>query len=191
MVAITVALVVPPHIFIERYALPSIGGFALLTSLLAGSFARRRPVLGVAFVLPAFLLFAFVMTHGHKGFQNPLQQNRMVLSALKRGPLVVNNFLPFLQLWYYAPEDMKSRLLYLSDEDSSLKYSHIDDTMLPLRKYGVPVVRYDQFATPGKDFFLYFTPGYGWVPEKVLADGGSIEIVDWSQGNALLHIRTK
>jgi Dolichyl-phosphate-mannose-protein mannosyltransferase len=189
--AITVALVVPPHVFIDRYALPSIGGFALLTSLLAGEFAGRRPVLGVGFVLPAFLIFGFVMSHGHAHFQNPFQQEPMLVSALERGPVVVNNYVSYLRFWYYAPEEEKPRLLYLSDEDSSVKYSRIDDIMLPLQKYGVPVLSYKEFAAPGKDFFLYFTPGFGWVPEKALDDGGSVEVVEWSQGNALLHIRLK
>jgi hypothetical protein len=191
VVAITVALVVPPHVFVDRYALPSIGGFALLASLLGWHFGGGRTVPGALFVLPAFLLFAFVMTHGHQDFQNPFQQQRLLASALERGPVAVNNYVSYLQLWNYAPEPQKRRLLYLSDEDSSVKYSGIDDIMGPLRNYGVPVVGYREVAVPGRDFFLYFTPGYGWVPEKALADGDSVEVVEWSQGSALLHIRTK
>jgi hypothetical protein len=189
--AITLAIVVPPHIFTDRYALLSIGGFALLTSLVAARFAGRRSTLGLAFALPAVGLFLMAMAHGRSPLQNPLQKEPLLQAALERGPVVINDYVAYLQLWYYAPDTVKPRLLYLSDEDSAVRFSNIDDIMQPLRKYGVPIVNYRDFATPQKDFFLYYAPGFGWVPEKALADGGRVEVAGWAQGKALLHIWLK
>lgn len=190
--AVTVALAVPPHLFTDRYALPSIGGFALLTSLLAANFAKAKPVLGIAFLLPALALFAVDMVHPRQPFQNPLQKEPLLAAALERGPVVVDDYAAFLQFWYYAPEALKPRLLYLSDQDASVEFSHIDDIMQPFQKYGVPVVKYNDFDTPGKDFLLYYTTGVGWVTEKVLADGGNIQLVGWNHGDkALFHIQLR
>jgi len=188
--AITLALIVPPHSFFDRYALPSIGGFALTTVFLADHFAGERRALGMAFAFPVFLLFLFTMTHGRR-LENPFQEEPILTAAIKQAPVVVNNYVSYLQLWYYAPEDVRSRLLYLSDEGSSVKYSHIDDIMQPFQKFGVPVVNYAEFATSGKEFFLYFTAGLGWVPDRVLEDGGSVQVVNWAQGKALLQLRVK
>jgi hypothetical protein len=56
----------------------------------------------------------------------------------------------------------------------------------------VPVVKYNDFDTPGKDFLLYYTTGVGWVTEKVLADGGNIQLVGWNHGDkALFHIQLR
>jgi hypothetical protein len=189
--AITLALMVPPHLFVDRYALPAIGGFALITSFVAAYFAGNRLVPGIAFALPVFLLFLFVMAQGRRPLENPFQKEPLLAAALQRGPVVVNDYVSYLQLWYYAPVDERSRLLYLTDQDSAVKYSHIDDIMRPFRKFGVPVVNYGDFATPGKEFLLFFTRGFGWVPERVLEDGGSARVVNWAQGKALLELRVK
>ena len=190
--AITLALAVPPHIFTGRYALPSIGGFALLTSLLAANFAKAKPVLGMAFLLPALALFAVDMVHPRQPFQNPLQKEPLLAEALEHGPVVVDDYAAFVQFWYYAPEALKPRLLYLSDQDASVEFSHIDDIMQPFQKYGLPVVKYKDFATPGKDFLLYYTTGVGWVTQKVLADGGNIQLVSWNHSDkALFHIQLR
>ncbi len=183
---ITLALIVPPHIFFWRYALPSITGFALLPCLLAAQYAgeRLRPVLGPALVVPTFLLFAYGMTLG-RPLRNPFLQEPLLVEGLKRGPVAVSNFVSYLQLWYYAPENLKSRLIYLTDEDASVKYLHFEDRMEIFRRFGVPVIPYKDFAVPGKQFFVYFTPGFGWLPEKLLDDGIRLQVVKRNPGDAL------
>lgn len=188
--AITLALAVPPHIFVDRYAIPAIGGFALLASLLAARFAAGRSAIGITFLVAAILPFAFDLNK-RPTFRNPLSQEPMLEQALRSGPVVVNDFVTLLQFWYYAPEELKPRLLYLSDQDSAMAFSHLDDRAEPYRKFGVPIIDYAGFATPGKEFPIYFTGGFGWVPEKVLHDGGTLTVVQWDQGKTLLRARLK
>jgi Dolichyl-phosphate-mannose-protein mannosyltransferase len=188
--AITIALAVPPHVFADRYAILAIGGFALLIAFLAARFGGERSVIGISLLLGAILPFAFDLTHG-RPFKNPLNQEPLLQQALENGPVVVNSDVEFLQFWYYAPEELKPRLLYLSDEASALEFSNLDDHSLRLRKFGLPVVPYNDFAGPQKEFLLYFTAGYGWIPEKVLHDGGTLEVVKWDHGKALLRARLK
>ncbi len=182
---VTLALVAPPHIFHYRYVMPAIGGFALLISFLAAQVARKRSAIGLAIAVPAFVVFAFHFTH-IRSFENPLDHEPLLLNALQNGPVVINDAVAFLQYWHYAPEDLKPRLLYLFDERASLRYSHNDDRMLPFAKFGVPVLEYKDFAVPGKEFLLYFHPGFGWVPEQVLDDGGTLQTLKWDQGRAVL-----
>jgi hypothetical protein len=189
--AITLAIIVPPHMFVERYALLSIGGFALDTAFLAAHFAGKRLALGMAVAIPVVLIFLFGMTSGRRPLVNPLQKEPLLRAALERGPVVVNDYVSYVQFWYYAPVELRPRLLYLSDEDSSVKYSRIDDIMQLFQRYGVPVINYSDFATPGKEFLLYYTPGFGWVPEKVVDDGASVQVLEWASGKALLQIRLK
>jgi hypothetical protein len=191
LAAITLAMLVPPHIFTDRYALPSIGGFALITALLGGRCAGRRSTLGVAFALPALACFALSMAHGRAPLQNPFEREPLLVAALKNDIVAVRNPVSYLQLWYYAPPEMKSRLLYITDENSSVKYLHVDEGMLPFRKFGAPVVSYDDFAAPGKEFLVYSTPDPGWLPEKILDEGGSVRVVALSEGKALLRVRLK
>jgi hypothetical protein len=189
---ITLAIMLPPHVFHFRYALPSIAGFALLPCLLAAQCAggRLTVALGPALVIPAFLVFAHNMTLG-RPLQTPLQQQPLLTEGLKQGPVAVSNLVAYLQLWYYAPENMKSRILYLTDEESSAKYLHHEDRMEVYRRFGVPVVPYKDFVVSGKEFFLYFIPGINWLPEKLLDDGSSLQVIKWDQGNALFLVHVK
>jgi hypothetical protein len=182
---ITLALVLPPHIFHYRYVIPSIGGFALLVSFLVAQAAGKRSAIGMAFAVPAFLVFGFHLIHVYP-FQNPLDREPLLRDALQDGPVVINDYVAYLQFWYYAPENLKPRLLYLSDEESSVKYSHCDDVMGPVAQFVPSVLRYKDFAVPGREFMLYFNPGFGWVPEKVLDDGGTLQALKWDQGRAVL-----
>ncbi len=188
--AITVALAVPPHVFVDRYAIVSIGGFALLTSFLSAYFAGGRSIIGVMFLLGALLPFTFDMTKA-RPFKNPVVQESLFGRALRDGPVVVNNFEPFLQFWYYAPEELKPHVLYLLSETAAMEYFHLDDHSGALRKFGVPIVDYDSFKAPGKEFFVYFTGGFDWVPEKVLHDGDTVSVVEWNGARALLRARLK
>jgi len=188
--AITLALVVPPHIFVDRYAIVAIGGFALLTSFLGAHFAGGRSAIGVVFLLGALLPFMFDLTKA-RPFKNPLYQEPVLVRALQNGPVIVNNEMRHWQFWYYAPEELRPNLIYLLDEAAAMEYFHVDDHAGAFRGLGMRIVDYNTFATPGKSFLLYFTGSLDWVPEKVLHDGGTMSVVEWNQGNALLRARLK
>ena len=191
-VAITLALLLPPHIFTTRYALLSIAGFALLPCLLGASRGGRlSAALGPALAVPAFLFFVLSVTDERRPLRNPLEQEPLLVDALKRGAVAVSNPVLYLQLWYYAPNKAKSRLLYLADEQSSLKYAHIDEEYEHFRKFGVPVIPYKDFAVSGKEFFVYYSPGFGWLPEKLLDDGNSVQAMRWDQGKALFLVHVQ
>ncbi|HUO28660.1 MAG TPA: hypothetical protein VMU80_05565, partial [Bryobacteraceae bacterium] len=150
---VSIALAAPPHMFTWRYAIPVIGGFALLVSLLAARFTNRRSALGLVLVLAALAAFADQMDQP-RSFPNPFQAHG-VKQQLERGPIVIDeDLLTYLQLWYYTPDRLKPHLLFLWLEPR-VKFTLNGPFVTEFPKVGVPVLSYDSFALPGKEFQMY------------------------------------
>jgi hypothetical protein len=99
-------------------------------------------------------------------------------------------------MWYYAPEPLKSRLRFLADNDSALKYmgfDTIDGGIRVLRSWSsVPVVEYQSFASPGREFLVYQnTLRPGWFISKAVDDGATVEIRKYQGSRALIRVRLK
>jgi hypothetical protein len=189
---VTVGLAVPPHFFIERYAVLVIAGPALLVPMLVSRLTGGRPAAGAALAIAALVPFLGELAQV-RGFTNPLAKELMLVEALRSGPVVVDDGIRFLQLWYYAPPELKSRLLYVGDIPSSVRYLGIETIDLNLfaaaRVRTLPVISYGDFAAPGKEFLMYVTGGAGWMAPKVIAEGGALEVVDWRRDRALVRVR--
>lgn len=176
--AVTGALIVPPHIFVDRYLALSTAGFALLLTFAAARSAGRRASVGGICAIAALAPFLFHFTQIHfRPAGNPFLGADLLQEALEKqkGPVVVSNYISFVELWYYAPDDVKPRLLCLDDEKSAVRFRHLDDVAgESLRAIGVPFHPYGQFATSGKEFPIYFA-GWSWITKKVVADGGTLQ----------------
>jgi len=193
MVAITGALMVPPHIYVDRYLALSTTGFALLATFAAARWAERRAAIGVLCALAALAPFLFHFTQIHNRPRNPFLKSRLLRDTLasQDGPVVISNYISFVELWYYAPDEVKPRLLCLDDEKSAVKYRHMDDVAgASLSAIGVPFHPYQEFATPGKQFLIYFA-GWSWITSKVLEDGGTLEALFGSPHAVVLRARIK
>jgi hypothetical protein len=99
-------------------------------------------------------------------------------------------------MWHYAPEPLKSRLLFLADDEAALKYmgfDTIDGGIRVLRGWSsAGVVEYRNFASPGREFFVYQnTARPGWVIPKVAADGATVEVRKYAGFRALMRVRLK
>jgi hypothetical protein len=175
--AITSALVIPPHIYVDRYLAPSTTGFALLATFAAAHYAGRRAAIGIICAIAALspFLFHFTQIRGRAG--SPFLYARVLRQALatQAEPIVISNYISCVELWYYAPDDLKPRLLGLFDEQSSVRYRRMDDVAGDsLRALGVPFYSYREFATSGKQFLIYFVD-WSWMTNQVLEDGGTLE----------------
>ncbi len=183
MAAITGALLIPPHIFVDRYLALSTAGFALLATFAAAHWSGRRSAIGIACAIAALAPFLFHFTQIRRLHTNgPYVRARLLRKELEThdDPVVVSNYIAFLELWYYAPDNIKPRILCLDDEKAAVKYRHMDDVAAhSLRDIGVPFHPYREFATSGKQFVIYFV-GWSWMTNKILEDGGSVEWLDAS-----------
>jgi hypothetical protein len=189
MVFITGALAIPPHIYVDRYLALSTVGFTLLIVFSAARWARQRAAIGIICAIAALapFFFHFTQIHRHRA-RNPFLNARVLRKALETQdePIVISNYISFLELWYYAPDELKPRLLCLDDENSAVKYRHMDDIAASsFRAIGVPFFPYREFATPGKQFLIYFVD-WGWMTAKVQEDGGTLESLDTSNRHGLL-----
>lgn len=184
MLAITGALLIPPHIYVDRYLAPSTAGFTLLATFAAARWAGQRSALGIACFIAALapFLFHFTQIHRHP-LRDPYTRARLLREELEtqNEPVVVSNYIAFLEIWYYAPQNVKPRLLCLDDENAAVKFRHMDDVAGDsLRDIGVPFYSYREFATSGKQFVIYFV-GWSWMTSKILEDGGTLEWLDASE----------
>lgn len=179
--AVSMALALPPHAFSNRYAATAAAGYALLGSFLASRIAGRRSAAGLACALAALAPFAYLMTQPDH-FYSPFQRLPGLEQRLQAGPVVMEDLIGYLEIWYYTPEQLKPRLILLRGSPSG-------KTIFPVREFaklGVPVVAYKDFALPGRDF-LFYSSRKGGLRKRIIEDGGTLEIVESSQRHVLLR----
>lgn len=148
-------------------------GAALLAaqaSFRLGGGAGRWKVLPVAALLLVFLLQQATLAPFWRARPWTRYQVARVLTAAQGQPkpIVVGQLIPFLQLLYYAPEDLRGRLHYLVDVDLAGRYGDAS-TDVALRELGhwadLPLEDYAAFAARESSFLVYdwgFEPG-GWL----------------------------
>ena len=184
LAVVSIALAVPPHAFWPRYAAPAIAGYALLASFLAAQFAGKRASIGVVCVLAALAPFLYFMTHPVR-FENPFRRVRGLQQQLQDGPVVVEDLLFYMKIWYYTPDPLKPRLLFLAGK-------HVKGPGAArsgeFAKLGVPVVPYNDFALPGKDFLFYSDVGRrSRLQKKIVDGGGTVETLARSGQHILMR----
>jgi hypothetical protein len=108
--------------------------------------------------------------------------------------VVLTDGLLFLKLWYYAPEDVKQRLVYLADPDAAVAHGGwptLDGELLYLRRHRpIWVAKYGEFVKRRKQFLIYFDAERpAWQLSQILADGGVLEIVQRNETRSLMRAR--
>ena len=97
-------------------------------------------------------------------------------------------------MWYYAPADVKSHLLFLANEEAAVKYMGFETIDQGLRVLipwsSIQLEEYSKFATPGREFLVYQTSMRpGWLLSKVVDDGATAEIQKQSAYRSLVRVR--
>jgi hypothetical protein len=168
------------HMFSERYALMGLAGFCLLTPMVAAEFFGRRGAGGIVLLgVLAWGATIRLVDYAPKG--NPFAGEPLLMEALEQGPVVIADGQLYMQMWQYAPERLKARMLFLADDAAAVKYmgfETIDGGIRALIAWApVQVKEYAEFARPGREFLVYqnaLRPG--WVLSRVVADGASVTI---------------
>lgn len=194
LVAVAAALLVT-HMFTMRYALIALAGFSFLAPMVAAHMFGGRALPGFLLMAALAVGFAYVSIEVPPA-RNPFDNEPLLREALQQGPVVVPDGQLFLQMWHYAPDPLKSRLLFLADNDAALKYmgfETIDGGIRVLRDWSsVDVEEYQTFARPGREFFVYQnTLRPGWLISKVVDDGATVEVRKYAGFRELMRVRLK
>lgn len=183
------------HAYSDRYGIFAMAGFAFLLPMLLAYWTRGRAL--PALLLAIACLEPLVMsTLESPAPNNPYQEEPLLHAALERGPVVIADGEMFLRLWYYAPERLKSHLLYLSARGPAVKYmgfATIDQALLPLRRWApLNVIEYQRFSPPGGEFLAYQnTTRPGWVLFQALEEGATVQVLSGNMERELLRIHRR
>jgi hypothetical protein len=183
------------HMFTPRYVVFALAGIAFLVPMVAAHLLEGRTLFG--FLLAAIMLASLgFVTIDIPAPRNPFIEEPILRKALETEPVVISDGQLFLQMWQYAPEPLKSRLLFLADADAAIQYmgfDTIDTGILALRPWApVKVVEYRNFFAPGREFLVYrnlLRPE--WLLAKVMKDGGSARVEEFNNRRELLRVRFK
>ncbi|HWB83405.1 MAG TPA: glycosyltransferase family 39 protein [Bryobacteraceae bacterium] len=182
------------HTFTPRYAEMALAGFALLAPIAVAYGAGGRALPGFLLMLAAAVGLGIVTLGDLEAPRNPFDGEPILRQALTDGPVVIPDGQLFLQMWYYAPQSLKPRLLFLADSAAAVRYmgfDTIDDGIMVLRPWArISAMEYSRFATPGREFLVYQnTLRPAWLLQKIVADGGSAEIRKISTIRELVRVR--
>jgi 4-amino-4-deoxy-L-arabinose transferase-like glycosyltransferase len=173
--------------FVDRYFLPAVLGFSVLVAFALYSLPRGRALIGTTLIL--FLCSWFIVMQLHafgknRQAANDLQEMVQLLrtEADNNLPIVASEPHIFMQLAYYAPVDVSSRLVYLADPDLSLRHlghNSVDRGMQDLIKpwFHLRVEEYRPYIASHRQFLVYGNLEWlEWLVDQLRSDNMRIEL---------------
>ncbi len=151
------------HVFVERYVVFAAVGLAVAVPLLAWSMLPPEGIgdwVGtaiVAFVFGSLVSQAIADRHP---LTSPLSSRPVLVDMLKGSfPLAMTGGVAYLEMWYYASEETRSRAVYLADPRGQRRDTGSDTAdrnYLALARWSpVPAVPVGEFVKTHKRFWLY------------------------------------
>jgi hypothetical protein len=191
--AIGVPLSFLAGIFVWRYVLPAVAGLTIFLILGMCRILRGDLLAGSLLVVSFFGWFGYksvttirIQAAENGGLRIPLAQPLLRSSwvrELERStlPVAVVPAVFFLKLQHYAPEPLRSRLIYPVSEKLALKYEGIytgETNLLQFsRRVPIHIAEYRGFARENKHFLLCAeTTNPTWLIEKLIDDGARLEL---------------
>lgn len=173
-------------VFVPRYALPGIVGLGLGAAFVVPRDTWAQLAVAVALCVSTLELLAPVAT-----VPNPVETRPLLVDALRSpGPTAITGGLTFLQLWYYADPQQKSRLVYLTDAASARRYTRSDTTdrgLLALSRWtAVNAMPFEVFTQQHRQFRLY-AYGSGWLLDRLRDSNASLEELE-TEASARLYV---
>lgn len=169
-------------IFTPRYALPATIGFALSLTLAP---VRRRNFAALGLILCILVTGFFVARQVRTTSRMLQQEHSPIPEGLARtlthydGAIAVNNPHTYLQIAYYLPPDLQSRVYYVAGPEHSRRYSGHDDDdrslMLLSRWAPINVMPLEAFLEQHTHFLVLGNETDGWLLPKLQNAGVPME----------------
>jgi hypothetical protein len=180
--------------YVERHAFVSIIGLAAAFGLLAFANSRGNTLLGTVFVVILFAWFGMKSVSSFRTFvaerhaplgkpANPFGGSNWVSVARNNNlPIVVSNSVFFMEVRYYAPEDISRRVVYLADTALARHYDGMNtgDKLLLVYKQlqWQPVEPYQSFVGKNPHFLLCLSLAQpSWLLSKLIESGASLDLL--------------
>jgi Dolichyl-phosphate-mannose-protein mannosyltransferase len=174
------------HVFVNRYALVSVLGISLLPALILQRLPRGRAVLGLGYLVLVSVWFTLAQRHTLSALDDDVRSTTLAVALLRAThddlPIVASEPHIFMTLAHYAPRDVTSRLVYLSDPAASLRHlghNSVDRGMSELIGpwFHLPVRAYAPFVESHRSFLVYGNLGWlNWVTAQLCDDHRELEL---------------
>jgi hypothetical protein len=180
--------------YTPRYALSGVLPWVLAAPLglwwLSGRSRLVELVLVVMLVIGVVRPSADLLEHPPQ-LVDPVAARPLLLAQLRSAPpVVVAGAVQFLQLWYYAPRDLQSRLWYVDDPARSVRHLGSDTAdrgyLLLARWAPVGIKTYEQLERQ-RSFTLY-DDRTGWLSAQLQETGAIVEAAAIEQGAHIAHV---
>ena len=179
--------------FFARYAIAWNVGLAILGAACFAKFVPRRShqwaCLAATFLSP----FVFAPLYTSEPRPWPALNAAWRASNVPDLPLAYSDALYFESIWFYAPPEMKHRLVYVHDVNASRRTPdpvpehclQIHSTLLPYRHQA-----YDQFLRDHQEFLLLSTGDLTreWLPQRLQAAGYRLLPLQSLEGHTLYRV---
>ena len=184
-----VAVLVTNKIYYS-YVIGVVIGFAIVAVLVAYYASSGSTVFGTVLLVVLAAACAVQVYSLPRVFIKPLPSG--ILSTDRTLPLVIDDPLRALKQWHYEQSEIKGRLRYLVDRESSLRFGAVPSGgtgLITLREYvALPVDTLQNFQAHHKRFFLFTNQSdRGWVLQKYVADGAAVRLL-WAEGKERIYI---
>lgn len=148
--------------FVDRYLVWTVTGLAILGAALLYRITRGSALAAASVMVLLLAAFAAASASGILK-SSRLRESQPVLTELTRlpqspTPIVIADHHAFMELTYYAPQELRSRLVYVVSPSMERTYTGTDTGDLLLsglaRHTSLPIVTYDEFVRRNKHFLL-------------------------------------
>jgi Dolichyl-phosphate-mannose-protein mannosyltransferase len=187
------------HSFMDRYALPAVIGFACLLPMLAWSATagNRRTALAMVLLFSSWFVVAFGVWIGRLFHQNPFDLPRVEFSALPESlPIVISDPLLFLETNYRESSNITSRLRFLTERPSALRYTGTDlfdrgyytmERWMPVKG---KVQEFSDFLATNKHFLVYgpFANPEDWLMRRLTTGSFDLRLLGQFDGHSPLAL---
>jgi len=185
-------------VFHERYVLFTAAGFAMVIPLVIWWLTTPSRMAEVVACLTMLHGFGNITEHA---FRDPpsvpprLEDHPAIVDALSRsGPVVLNGSVFYLPLWYYAPPEIRPRLLYLADPGGELRETGGDTVDVGYQALArwttVPVVPLADFLRT-HDRFDFYSTGPDWTTASLSKAGAMFSELRRDGHGTLYDVRVR
>jgi hypothetical protein len=186
----------------ERYTIPTVIGLDILLALAAYHLPNGRAMVSMVLIVSLCGWFLVTQRITLMSINARAQTQDGIINGIRAEgdgslPVVEFSIHTFMQLSYYAPEDIRARLVYLADPGESLRYFGTDTEDRLMLGLGKPWFRFNveawrPFVGTHKRFLAHGPfNSVSWVIHQLEADNMLVEIKGQYGDEALLLVSSK